>query len=83
MPDEEKNQQLGHDQDMVVEEQSSQENPQDEKSQETTFPEGGLKAWSVAFGAAGVLFCTFGYTNAFGYVQGKSVRLQFEVSNHD
>jgi hypothetical protein len=30
------------------------------------FPEGGLRAWSVAAGAAGVLFCTFGYANAFG-----------------
>jgi hypothetical protein len=31
------------------------------------FPDGGLRAWSVAIGAAGVLFCTFGYANAFGY----------------
>jgi hypothetical protein len=31
------------------------------------FPEGGLRAWSVAIGAAGVIFCTFGYANAFGY----------------
>lgn len=32
------------------------------------FPDGGAKAWSVAIGAAGVLFCTFGYANAFGCV---------------
>jgi hypothetical protein len=31
------------------------------------FPEGGARAWSVAIGAAGVIFCTFGYANAFGY----------------
>lgn len=31
-------------------------------------PDGGLRAWSVAGGAAAVLFCTFGYANAFGYV---------------
>ncbi|KAF8860861.1 MFS general substrate transporter [Acephala macrosclerotiorum] len=33
------------------------------------FPDGGLRAWSVAVGAAGVLFCTFGYSNAFGVYQ--------------
>ena len=33
-----------------------------------TFPEGGLRAWSVALGSSGVLFSTFGYVNAFGYV---------------
>jgi hypothetical protein len=32
------------------------------------FPEGGLRAWSVAIGCAGVLFSTFGYVNAFGSV---------------
>lgn len=33
------------------------------------FPDGGARAWSVAAGAAGVLFCTFGYANAFGVYQ--------------
>ncbi|KAF5869999.1 putative monocarboxylate permease-like protein [Botrytis fragariae] len=33
------------------------------------FPDGGARAWSVAAGAAGVLFCTFGYINAFGVYQ--------------
>ncbi|CAD6454327.1 5265c8df-1c99-438b-a585-f04aab271371 [Sclerotinia trifoliorum] len=33
------------------------------------FPDGGARAWSVALGAAGVLFCTFGYINAFGVYQ--------------
>lgn len=35
---------------------------------EDAFPEGGLKAWAVVAGAFCVLFCTFGYLNAFGYV---------------
>lgn len=34
--------------------------------EETTYPEGGLRAWAVAMGAAGVLFSTMGYVNAFG-----------------
>ena len=34
-----------------------------------TYPEGGAKAWGVALGAAGVLFCTMGYMNAFGVYQ--------------
>ncbi|KAK2787237.1 hypothetical protein FQN52_007326 [Onygenales sp. PD_12] len=33
------------------------------------FPEGGARAWSVALGTAGVLFCTFGYANGFGVYQ--------------
>jgi hypothetical protein len=37
-----------------------------EVSEMTTFPEGGARAWAVAAGAAGVLFCTLGYSNAFG-----------------
>lgn len=37
-----------------------------EKAQELIFPEGGARAWAVALGCAGILFCTFGYINAFG-----------------
>ncbi|KAL6230885.1 hypothetical protein BDW75DRAFT_248293 [Aspergillus navahoensis] len=33
------------------------------------FPDGGARAWTVALGAGGVLFCTFGYVNAFGVYQ--------------
>lgn len=33
---------------------------------EATFPEGGARAWSVAVGAAGVMFATLGYSNAYG-----------------
>ena len=32
------------------------------------FPEGGLRAWSVAIGCSGILFSTFGYVNTFGCV---------------
>jgi len=31
------------------------------------FPEGGAQAWSVVAGATGILFCSLGYCNAFGY----------------
>jgi hypothetical protein len=43
--------------------------PTEEPSAATihNYPEGGARAWSVAIGAAGVIFCTFGYANAFGY----------------
>lgn len=32
------------------------------------FPDAGLRAWSVAAGHAGAMFCTFGYINSFGSV---------------
>ena len=38
------------------------------QGERSTFPEGGLRAWSVAVGCAGVLFSTFGYVNTFGCV---------------
>ena len=39
-----------------------------EKTQdEVEFPEGGARAWGVACGCAGILFCTFGFANSFGY----------------
>ncbi|KAB8279162.1 MFS general substrate transporter [Aspergillus minisclerotigenes] len=34
------------------------------------FPDGGLRAWSVAAGAAGLMLCAFGYVNSFGVYQG-------------
>ncbi|KFX95821.1 hypothetical protein O988_05617 [Pseudogymnoascus sp. VKM F-3808] len=34
-----------------------------------TFPEGGARGWTTTAGAAGVLFCTFGYINTFGFYQ--------------
>ncbi|KAE8363805.1 MFS general substrate transporter [Aspergillus caelatus] len=33
------------------------------------FPDGGLRAWSVVAGAAGLMFCAFGYVNSFGVYQ--------------
>ena len=30
-------------------------------------PEGGARGWAVALGCSGLLFCTFGFANAFGY----------------
>ncbi|KAF2663536.1 putative monocarboxylate permease [Microthyrium microscopicum] len=33
------------------------------------FPEGGTRAWSVAFGTSAAIFCTLGYVNSFGVYQ--------------
>lgn len=40
----------------------------DQDKPEHSFPEGGARAWAVAIGTAGVLFCTLGYINSFGLV---------------
>jgi hypothetical protein len=47
----------------------SMEKPVQQLPPHMVFPEGGARAWSVALGTAGVLFCTFGYANAFGVYQ--------------
>ncbi|GAB7355508.1 hypothetical protein MBLNU459_g5997t1 [Dothideomycetes sp. NU459] len=39
-----------------------------------TFPEGGLKAWSVALGCFCIMFVTFGYLNAFGVYEAYYIR---------
>lgn len=39
------------------------------KPEDSEFPDGGTRAWLVAAGAGGVLFCTLGYTNVFGIFQ--------------
>ena len=44
----------------------AEDSASDQMSKEITFPEGGTRAWLAASGAAGVLFCTFGYVNALG-----------------
>jgi hypothetical protein len=41
----------------------------DERNDEDSFPEGGLRAWLVAAGAGGILFTTLGYSNSFGIFQ--------------
>ncbi|KKY25506.1 putative monocarboxylate permease-like protein [Phaeomoniella chlamydospora] len=42
----------------------------DEKlDDQVTFPDGGTRAWLVAFGNAGVMFCTLGYVNSWGVYQ--------------
>lgn len=40
----------------------------DDDERHDAFPDGGLQAWAVVAGAFCVLFCTFGYLNAYGYV---------------
>ncbi|PGH00031.1 hypothetical protein GX51_06030 [Blastomyces parvus] len=40
-----------------------------EPKPEDTYPDGGARAWSVAAGTSGILFCTFGLANAFGVFQ--------------
>lgn len=62
-----KNLQLNHQQqDASANENNLEKAPVQATFQPAPFPEGGARAWSVAIGAAGVLFCTFGYVNAFG-----------------
>ncbi|OAX77251.1 hypothetical protein ACJ72_08453 [Emergomyces africanus] len=43
-------------------------NPVDLKV-DNSYPDGGARAWGVAAGTSGVLFCTFGMANAFGVLQ--------------
>ena len=40
----------------------------DDDERHEAFPDGGLQAWAVVAGAFCVLFCTFGYLNAYGCV---------------
>lgn len=45
------------------------------------FPEGGARGWATAAGAAGVLFCTFGYINTFGYISNSSSEYLIKYKN--
>jgi hypothetical protein len=47
-------------------EKNSLEGPVKGPGYDTSFPEGGPRAWAVAIACAFALFCTFGYANAFG-----------------
>ncbi|KAI0682403.1 MFS general substrate transporter [Cytidiella melzeri] len=40
-----------------------------------TFPDGGLQAWAVVFGAFCIQFCGFGYTSSYGVYQDYYVRV--------
>jgi hypothetical protein len=40
--------------------------PKSEEREQLWFPDSGSRAWTVAAACAGILFCTFGYINAFG-----------------
>lgn len=51
-----------------IEQQAGLESKSEEPEQ-LPFPDGGGRAWSVAAGCAGILFCTFGYINSFGWVE--------------
>lgn len=55
-----------HDREKSMEGALSTQADGQETSEEMTFPEGGARAWFVAAGAAGVMFCTLGYVNSFG-----------------
>ncbi|OLN96280.1 Riboflavin transporter MCH5-like protein 2 [Colletotrichum chlorophyti] len=48
--------------------------------EEDGFPEGGTRAWLVATGTAGIMFCSLGYTNSFGVFQAYYMRNQLQ--NH-
>ncbi|KAI0908377.1 monocarboxylate permease-like protein [Ustulina deusta] len=43
--------------------------PAQEQTARHEFPEGGARAWGVAFGTSLAVFCTLGYVNSFGVFQ--------------
>lgn len=49
------------------------------KGEAHSYPEGGTRAWFVVLGCFCVMFYTFGYLNAFGYVR-STVHLPFIMS---
>ncbi|KAL4911334.1 hypothetical protein BDW74DRAFT_7621 [Aspergillus multicolor] len=52
-----------------VSEEKREEAVQPKEETQPEFPEGGFRAWSVALGNAGVMFCTLGYINSWGVYQ--------------
>lgn len=46
-------------------------------------PDGGLRAWLVAAGATGALFCTLGFTNTFGIFQAYYIYNQLPEESPD
>ena len=63
-----------HDSMKSLEEASPDRTAGKEIADMTTFPEGGARAWAVAAGTAAALFCTLGYSNAFGWVDNTYAR---------
>ena len=66
MAEQSQNQSKYHDEEKFPDAALSEQTIEKETADETKFPEGGARAWSVALGAGGVMFSTLGYTNAFG-----------------
>lgn len=56
---------------------------EDRQPPEHDFPEGGLRAWLVAAGTAGILFCTLGYSNSFGVFQAYYIHNQLRDHSPD
>ncbi|GKT63083.1 monocarboxylate permease-like protein [Colletotrichum tofieldiae] len=65
--------------------QQTEEEKQEKVTQsaESEFPEGGTRAWLVAAGTAGILFCSLGYTNSFGVFQAYYMRNQLQDHTPD
>lgn len=59
------------------------DNIEDRQPPEHDFPEGGLRAWLVAAGTAGILFCTLGYSNSFGVFQAYYIHNQLRDHSPD
>lgn len=47
----------------------------EESPDQITYPDRGVRAWFVVLGASGVLFSTYGYANAFGFVKSAARRV--------
>ncbi|GJC99151.1 Riboflavin transporter MCH5 [Colletotrichum higginsianum IMI 349063] len=69
--------------------QQQEKHTEDEKQEKITrstddeYPEGGTRAWLVAAGTAGILFCSLGYTNSFGVFQAYYMRNQLRDHTPD
>jgi hypothetical protein len=53
-------------QDKEIGQPASAEPVAEQTAQGPSFPEGGLRAWTVVAGSFCILFCSFGYLNAYG-----------------
>lgn len=55
----------------------------EEKNGANDYPDGGLRAWSVAAGTASIMFCTLGYTNSFGVFESYYMENQLKNESAD